>query len=1058
MEQPAPSSWARRPLIATVLKTVVFVVPIVISMVFIMIATRIVPRPEGLATTAAWFVVLTLLATVVVVRSGNVLRRLLPIAALFNISLVFPDHAPSRFKVAMRKNTVRQLQRKVAAGTVDSQTPQEAAEHLLMLAGALNDHDRLTRGHTERVRAYSLMIGEELGLDEDELAKLHWAGLIHDVGKLEVPAEILTKDGRPSDEEWQILRSHPEMGGALVAPLRPWLGQWADAASQHHEWYDGTGYPFGLAGDEISISGRIVAVADAYDVITSARSYKPPHSAEYGRKELADGAGTQFDPDVVRAFLNIGLGKLRVVMGPLSWLGELSAVAQNTAVPAVTSAASVALTATLGLIPGAAAVTPEVAAPVAREVAATTTTAGPTSVPSTTSSSTTSTTTTTPVLEAASVTLEAVAGAPATVDVAALYPDEGIVLTVLEAPAEGLFSLDEDGVALFLAPPDFSGELTAEVLVCRPDGECVESTIVIVVAPWTGEPVPLDDVATGDEDTALTIDVVANDTSLDGSPLTVTAVERIGGWAGDSASVVANRLVYIPAADASGSVTLVYTVANDGGLTAEATASIEIAAVNDAPAFMNSGDILVDEDSGAFSLQWATSLKAGPANEAAQSLSFELAVDDTSLFSVNPALSTTGRVTFTPAAETVGSTIVRATLVDTGGTANGGTDRSAVATFRIKIGDVNDPPDPGDDLVVTAEDTTVVFDVLVNDTDIDGDTVVFSTYDGSGISLGILTSLGDGDFSFSPATNVSGSDSFTYTVKDGNGGSNSATVTLTVSPVNDAPTASPEGYNGLRNTVLTVAAPGLLANDADIDSILLSVETTAVSGPSDGSLTLAADGSFTYTPDPGFYGSDSFVYRLVDDGGLTDTATVTLQIDQGISSLQLYFDNTGGSPTDWDLVAAPPPPGDPEPDVDGDGDEGLTFKKTDKGLAETEKEKLQQWSIPAGSGGLHLEGPVTLQLWSALTEFHDEEEGHVFVWLRDCLGTSCTEIAATDLFQEDWATTEDWVYDEISFGTVDHTIAAGRELRIMVQFDEHDAWVAMSAGRPSGLLLTLASS
>lgn len=1051
-------AWARRPLIAGFLKVVVFVVPIILSMAFITVATRVVARPDTWVATAAWFLVLTAGATLVIVRAAKVMRRVLPVATLFNISLVFPDQAPSRFSVAMRRNTVRQLQRSVDDGTLDEQTPQEAAEHLLRLAAALNDHDRLTRGHTERVRAYSLMIGEELGLPEDELAKLHWAGLIHDVGKLEVPAEILTKDGKPTDEEWRILRSHPARGGELVDPLRPWLGQWADAASQHHEWFDGTGYPNGLAGNEISLSGRIVSVADAFDVITSARSYKPPHSPEFGREELTKGAGTQFDPEIVRAFLNIGIGKLRFVMGPLSWLGNLGALGQSTAVPAVTSAATAAATVVastaLGLIPATAVLEPELAAPrpIERAVDEPTTTTTTT----TTIVETTTTTTTTVPFEGVDLVLEAVAGAPATVDVAGAYPGEEVVVTILEPPTEGILVIDENGVAIFLAPPEFAGTVNAEVRVCRADGDCVDATIEIIVSPWDGSPVPMDDTAATVEDVSVTVDVTANDASLDGSPLTVTAIERVGGWSGDSASIVANRVVYVPAPNASGAVELAYTVENDTERTADGTISIDVAAVNDAPTFAGAGDVIVNEDSGPYSAIWASAISAGPTNESSQSVSFTVSVDDPSLFSGAVALDGNGRLTFTPRAETVGSSLVRVTLRDNGGTADGGDDSSAEVRFRIKIGDVNDPPDPGDDQIETPEDTQITFDVLTNDTDIDGDPITFVSYSGDGGSLGVLASLGGGDFTFKPALNATGSTTFTYEVSDGAGGSGSATVTLTVTPVNDAPVASDDGYSGDEDDSIVVAAPGLLGNDTDVDSATLTVQTSPVSGPSNGTLSLSSNGSFTYTPDPGWDGTDSFVYRTVDDGGLTDTATVTLQIDPVITSLQLYFGDAGSSASDYDLVSSPPAAANPEPDVDGDGDDGLRIDKTDKGLLEADGDKYQTWSYTVPSGGLDLQGTATVQLWSALKDFDDEKDVHAYVWLLDCAGSSCTTIASADRFEAEWVPEGGtWVYDELTFASIDYTIAAGRELRLRLQFDHEDMWVAMSGGRPSGLFLNL---
>lgn len=207
------------------------------------------------------------------------------------------------------------------AGRV-GETPAEAAERVLELVAALNAHDRITRGHSERVRAYTQMIAEELGLAAADVDLLHWAGLLHDIGKLEVPYEILNKTSRPTEEEWEILKAHPAAGAALVAPLNAWLGDWVRAVGEHHERWDGDGYPNGLAGTDISYAARIVSVADVFDVITSARSYKAPIDASAARAEIAACSGTQFDPAVVRAFLNISIGRLRLAMGPLSLLAQ----------------------------------------------------------------------------------------------------------------------------------------------------------------------------------------------------------------------------------------------------------------------------------------------------------------------------------------------------------------------------------------------------------------------------------------------------------------------------------------------------------------------------------------------------------------------------------------------------------------------------------------------------------------------------------------------------------------------------------------------------------------
>ena len=161
------------------------------------------------------------------------------------------------------------------------------------------------------------------GLSEPDRQRLHWAALVHDVGKMVVRPEVLNKPGRPTDEEWQELRNHPAAAATMVEPLRPWLGEWVDAATQHHERIDGKGYPSGLLGSEITLAGRIVAVADAYDCMTSARSYKKALPAEQARYELTRNSGTQFDPDVVRALLGVSVGRLHLAGGPLSWLAQI---------------------------------------------------------------------------------------------------------------------------------------------------------------------------------------------------------------------------------------------------------------------------------------------------------------------------------------------------------------------------------------------------------------------------------------------------------------------------------------------------------------------------------------------------------------------------------------------------------------------------------------------------------------------------------------------------------------------------------------------------------------
>jgi hypothetical protein len=1134
-----------------------------------------------------WWIALSGLATGVLVLGDRLSRRVLPLVALLKLSLVFPDRAPSRFRTALRAGTVQSLQQRIADASAAARegTPVEAAERLLELVAALDRHDHVTRGHAERVRAYAQMIAEELRLGKTERDLLNWAALLHDVGKLGIPAEILAKPYRLTHAEYAVIKRHPELGEELVAPLRSWLGDWAAAVGDHHERWDGKGYPHGKAGEEIAFAGRIVAVADVFDVITSARSYKDASTTVDARKELARNAGTQFDERMVRAFLGVSLGRLRLAMGPLAWLTHTPVLGRIPLTPAISSLsgalAVVAAAVSTGLVAEAAPPRPERSVPtVSREAAPAkperprrqdrrSSRSAPTSAPRQRPSPAppSSADRPAPVWSAEEAGPEAPAH-PAAVRVAphvdavmdedsetvieldGITGAEGVAgLRVSEPPHVGEASTTPEHALAFRPPADYHGTALIGYEVCWQDDRCALGEARVVVRPVNDPPQAADDVAKMEEDGRVSINVLANDSDVDRDRLEVVQVSESrrgsvkhgattvtysppanfvgtatftykvsdgnGGLASatvevsiapvndapravhDVASALENQVISIdvlandvdPEDDAlslasfkqpslgsvtrdgdrlsfsapgmGGSVSFEYVVRDAHGAADVGTVSVTVIGVNTAPSFTPGGDQVVAEDAGPQSVApWAQSIRAGPADEILQKVSFVVTTTNSGLFTAGgqPTVSADGTLTYTSAPNAFGSASVTVFAQDDGGTANGGSDTSTPHTFTITVTNVQDPPVAVPDTATVVEDAGgVTFSVLANDTDADPlDLLSVTSYDASGAGKGTLTHNGAGWFTFVPQADYFGTQSFSYTISDGNGGFATAVATIVVTPVPDTPVAGDDAYATTPNTPLNRRQPGLRANDGDADGERVKVETTPVSPPSNGSVSLSQNGAFVYTPNTGFVGTDSFIYRINDGTGRTDDAVVTITVSLAPTTL-LYFGTSGPSPDVWDLTTSTPPPASPVPDFDGDGNPGLSIVKGNGSESESDASKWQTWAKTITGLSLALNGPVTVQLWSTIAGFDPHSSGHPHVYLYDCLpgGLACVKLAQNQTRTPDWNDgVTDWAYREVSLGPVNHTILVGRELRLRVQASENDLWVAMTATYPSALEIT----
>jgi HD-GYP domain-containing protein (c-di-GMP phosphodiesterase class II) len=232
------------------------------------------------------------------------------------LAVGFPEEGPlNGFVALVRWNTSRNyrggdlrllqsLARQVVMTVANADLYENLKDFLMAtvksLVNAIEAKDRYTSGHSERVHILSMLLGKAMGLDEKTLDVLKWASILHDVGKIGMPECILQKPGRLTPEEYEIVKEHPERGYQVLSPIQQ-LAEASLGVRAHHEMVDGNGYPQGLAGEEIPLVARIIAVADTYDALTSTRPYRKAQSIQAAMAEIRRVRGTQLDPEVVDA-------------------------------------------------------------------------------------------------------------------------------------------------------------------------------------------------------------------------------------------------------------------------------------------------------------------------------------------------------------------------------------------------------------------------------------------------------------------------------------------------------------------------------------------------------------------------------------------------------------------------------------------------------------------------------------------------------------------------------------------------------------------------------------